>query len=107
MKWYGDTVRAALINKAGKRAEKAAKLLAKMIRENIDTPGPEHSKPGEFPRKQSGELMAGVRVVQRNQYRYDVVSTSDHAEIVERMRPYMLRTLEEQRAALEREAKRR
>lgn len=103
----GDQARAKILDLAAERANRVAEKLAKMIRKNISTPGPEPSQPGEYPHKQSGDLAAGIRVVQRNQYRFDVVSEADHAGYVESVRPYMERTIHEGRTALEREARRR
>lgn len=104
--WLGDAARAKIVAKAGKRAARVANRLAGMIRRNISTAGPDPSSPGEYPHKQTGELKQGIRVIQRNQYRWDVVSEAPHAAAVERTRPYMQRTLDEGLTALQREARR-
>ncbi len=103
--WHGDEAMAKILDMSAKRARRVAEKLANAIRANISTPGPDHSGPGEYPHRQSGELIAGVRVVQRNQYRFDVVSDAEHAAIVEQTRPYFERTLIEQMDMLERAAK--
>ena len=103
--WHGDAVMAKLLDESVKRCKRVAYKLADAVRANISTPGPEHSKPGEYPRKQSGELLKGIRVIQRNQYRFDVVSESEHAGIVEEIRPYFERTLTENMDMLERAAR--
>ena len=105
--WMGEQARAKIVDLAAAKAERVAEKLAAMIRRNLSTPGPEPSSPGEFPHKQSGDLRAGIRVIQRNQYRFDVVSEADHAGYVESIRPYMERTLNEGRTALEREVRSR
>lgn len=102
--WYGDKVMAKVLDLAAKRANRVAQKLANAIRQNISTPGPDPSEPGQFPHRQSGELIDGIKVIQRNQYRFDVVSTADHAGIVEETRPYFERTINEQFEMLRRTA---
>ena len=107
VKWNGERVRAVIVERAMARAERVAKLFAKMLKQNLSTPGPEPSKPGEYPHKQSGKLKSSIRVVKRNQYRVDVVVGADYAKYVESIRPFVSRTVAEGKAALEREAKRK
>jgi Bacteriophage HK97-gp10, putative tail-component len=102
--WFGDQVQAKLTDNMTKRVGKVAKKLANAIKANISVDGPEPSSPGEYPHRQTGELYEGIKVVQRNQYRFDVVSTAEHAGIVEETRPYFERTLQEEFGMLRRTA---
>jgi len=82
---------------------RAGDHLADSIRSNISTPGPEASVPGDFPHRQSGDLQGSIRVyANRKTQTVAVVAEAPHAEIVEKMRPFMTRTLIEQMPEIER-----
>jgi len=95
-----DTAR--LIRKVKDRAadqlDAAARFLRDKVQDNISLEGPPHSTPGEFPRYISGELQASLQYdVDRDAMTARVFATAPHAAIVEEMRPYLSRTLEENR----------
>lgn len=85
------------------RAERAivagAQYIARRVRENISTPGPPASAPGEYPHVDTGELLASIEVRGTGMQR-TVVATADHAEQVEQSREFMQRTYRENRKRL-------
>ncbi len=75
----------------------AADYLANRIRRNISHPGPPHSTPGEFPHMVSGALEASIHVYpDRKNKTVQIVAEAEHAGYVEKMRPFMQRTYEEE-----------
>lgn len=106
LKFDAVALRALIIDDLMSRAERGANQIAKQLRRNISTPGPEPSRPGEYPHKQSGELARSIKVKRRNQFRVDVVVEAPHAAYVEASRPFVSRTVAEMRASVEREIRR-
>lgn len=103
IRWYGDQVRQAIRERMRVRLHRAAQAVAQKIRENIGTPAPPHSAPGEFPHVVSGELLRSVGVeTDKNSLTSRIVVTADHASEVEEKRPFLRRTLREMRPALRR-----
>lgn len=98
-----NTLRGVIVDAFLKRAERGANKLARQLRKNLSTPGPTPSRTGEYPHKQSGELVRSVQVVRRNQFRVDVAVTAHHAPFVEARRPFLSRTVSEMMASLQRE----
>jgi hypothetical protein len=75
----------------------AADYLAQKVRTNLSVPGPEASAPGQFPHLQSGELRASIAVyADRRSLTCEVVAEAEHAEYVEKARPFLQRTLDEE-----------
>jgi hypothetical protein len=99
--WRERPVRTAAEKRLVRRMHAGGIALAKIIQSNISTPGPSHSFPGQYPHRISGRLHASihVRVVGMD---VQIVARVPHAKYVERTRPFMRRSLEENRAYVKR-----
>lgn len=102
LKWRGEQVKQSVRRLIASRLEDAAEYAAAQVRQNIGVQGPPASLPGEYPRRASGELQAGIRAVATSDVRAMVVADADHAPYVEAMRPFLARTIDEIRPSLRR-----
>lgn len=101
VRWYGDEVSRAVREAMKMRLDVAARTVARQVQENIGTPAPPHSVPGQFPHLVSGDLQKSVRVeTDKRSLTVRIVADSDHAEAVEASRPFLRRTLREMRTRL-------
>ena len=81
---------------AMKRLERAGHAVAAQVRDNISTAGPPHSLPGDYPHTISGELRDNIFIdVDRRGMTVTIGARAEHAEHVERIRPFLSRTLAE------------
>lgn len=95
--WHDQQVMARVRMYGIGRMGLAADYLVAKIRENVGTPAPPHSPPGQYPHRMTGELQASIGR-QRVRDGYHIYAAAPHAKIVEMRRPYLRRTLaEEQR----------
>lgn len=97
IQWHNERVQRQVGDHVLLRLGLAADYLVAKIRDNIDTPAPPHSPPGQFPHRMSGELYdsVGRKLVGRG---YHIYASAPHAMVVEQRRSYLRRTLaEEQR----------
>ena len=84
------------IDRAFGNLMRAGDYLAELVRENISTPGPEASAPGEYPHRQSGELKGSVYVRgERNSLTVEIVADAEHAAHVDAARPFLERSMDE------------
>lgn len=96
IRWRDRQVRTEAERKLVRRLRVAGSKLTEIIRANIGVPGPPHSSPGQYPRRISGRLQSGVsvRVIGMD---VQVVTKAPYARHIERIRPFMRRTLDENR----------
>ncbi len=92
--WYGEDAEEKIRKLALERIQRGAEVFAERLKSNIGQSGPQHSSPGEYPRKQSGELQRGIKI-EKSDDSVSVVSTAPHTAYVESIRPFFQRTLEE------------
>lgn len=77
--------------------------VAQRVRENISASGPPHSAPGEYPRRITGELQASVgHSVDPVRLEAAIYADAEHAPHVEKIRPFLLRTMAEMRSYIQR-----
>lgn len=95
IQWHSEAVRKRVGDHLLLRLGLAADYLVEKIRENIDTPAPPHSPPGQFPHRMTGELQSSIgrRMVNGG---YHIYASAPHAKVVEMRRSYLRRTLAEQ-----------
>lgn len=87
VQWFGADVVAKIKQDVDSRALSAANHLANRIKESIDRPNPtgrDPSRPGEYPKKVSGELQASI-VVQESETGtgYAVGTTLEYGKFLE------------------------
>lgn len=96
--WNGDAYSRAVENATSRRLAAVGEILVDVVRDNIDTPAPPHSHPGEYPHKDTGRLYESVRSTHsRRELRTRVEARTPYAEHVEEIRPYLRRTVQENR----------
>lgn len=59
--WRGPQVEAEIRLELARRLTTAVRLVADKVKQNIDTPVFPRSKPGEYPRRETGNLQHSVR----------------------------------------------
>jgi hypothetical protein len=92
-----DEVLEGMADAAFENVIDAAEHLRARIRKNISTPGPPHSVPGSYPHLITGNLQASVSVYpNRRQRTVQVIAEADYAGHVEKIRPFMERTFNEE-----------
>ena len=70
----------------------AANALSDEIKDAIDSPGTSHSRTGEFPHKDTGELYDGISSLYiHGEKEAMVVSRAPYTVPLENMRPFMVR----------------
>lgn len=95
---------ARLVGIADEIAEAGAKELEKSLIDNLSKKSGVTSNPGEYPAKQSGELVRSVRRRRRrvgSKVEHSVSVEASHAEIVEKNRPFFDRTIKENRERIQ------
>lgn len=96
--WRGDQYLRAVDGTLSRRLESVGEILVDVVRDNIDTPAPPHSVPGEFPHKDTGLLYERVRSRHfRRELRTRIEARTPYAGHVEEIRPYLRRTVRENR----------
>lgn len=96
VKWNGDLWQMRFENRLVDNVRRAADFVADATRKNISTPGPPSSSPGEYPHIDRGDLAGSIRSeVDRDTLAGKVVAGAPHAGAVEQIRPFLVRTLEE------------
>lgn len=112
MSWK-DKMFAQIQGYADEVAAEGAKEFERILRENLTRKTGTPSNPGEYPAKQTGELVQSIRRRRRvgNKIEHSVAVEARHAEILEKVRPFFKRTITESKdrvlAAMARAAKRR
>lgn len=106
LKWYGRERRAEVRAKTADIIDILVNELAATVQANIDTQGPPHSTPGEYPHRISGELQASIdSTIDRRELAGYVSATAPHSPYVEDMRPFLRRTMHEEKHHLQMRAK--
>lgn len=101
LRWYGPRVAMAVRNRMKSRLQRAGMAVVRRVRRNIGTQGPPHSIEGEYPHRLSGELSRSVRLeTDKRSLEVRVVASAPYADMVERKRPFLRRTLFEMRSEL-------
>jgi len=93
-----EFIRNKLMRCADDIARAEAEAFAKALRKNLTKKSGVTSSPGEFPAKQSGDLVGSIQINRRrvgDSVSYQVKMTADHAEAVDKVRPFFERTLNE------------
>jgi hypothetical protein len=81
-----------------RRLVDAGELITANIRQNISVPSPPSSVPGEYPHRVSGELHDSVHyTIDAARLELTIIADADHADAVERARPFLKRTIDEMR----------
>lgn len=83
---YPQKFVAAISEEFAKRTARAAEVVKEDLRNNLSTPGNgQPSKPGEFPRMQSGKMYRGVKTVvaKRSPYTVRIVNRAAHNDFQE------------------------
>lgn len=99
-RWNGPRVAKANVAALMAGIQAGAEYLARQIESNISIIGPPASEPGEFPHVDTGELQDRIEVQRGRGYSVRVVATAEHAEYVEKSRPFIRRTYLEERKRL-------
>jgi len=110
-RFFFGPVRRRIDRACDRNAQRAAEeLLERTVRNITTSHAPPHSRPGSFPATETGDLAASGRVEEMHepdgQYAA-VVFDASHARHVERLRPFLSRTAEEERGSIARELSRR
>lgn len=113
-KQWENSVMAKLVNIADEVGKAGAKELERQLIANLQRKSGTPSKPGEYPAKQTGDLVGSVERTRRRVGRkveHEVKVTAPHAAIVEKIRPFFNRTIKEGKqkilSEMERAAKQR
>ena len=111
---WESTILAKLVNVADEVGKAGAKELERQLIANLQRKSGTPSKPGEYPAKQTGELVGSIERTRRRVGRkveHEVKVTAPHAGIVEKIRPFFDRTIKEGKqkilAEMERAARQR
>jgi hypothetical protein len=91
--WFGAKILQEFKMEMKRRAMRAARTLANQLADNIDTPGPQASAPGEFPHAQTRELLYSINVHDDGEMGASVSVDAEHARFVEKSRPFFDRTI--------------
>lgn len=103
IEWKGDRAGRNMLAAMLHGIQAGGNFLADRTRDNIDTPSPPASAPGEFPHLQSGELHDSIRVeMNRRKKTVEVTAAAEHAAIVESTRPYLRLTYLQNKSRLRR-----
>lgn len=101
-KWYGQRVLGKVNKISLRKLRRVGRVIAKQVKENISVPGPEPSKPGEYPHKQTGQLHDKIDYrMNLPDSAVEVIAGAPYAVYVEKKdpskggRPYLVRTLKE------------
>jgi hypothetical protein len=101
VQWYGENVIRSVKTNMSIRLHNAGEALAYKIRDNLSVSGPPSSLPGEFPHKDTGELMESIEVrLGRKEFSIRVVAGTPYSKYVEESRPFMRRTLREMKSTI-------
>lgn len=113
-KQWENAVLAKLVNVADEIGKAGAKELERQLKVNLQKKSGTPSNPGEYPAKQSGDLVGSIERTRRRVGRkveHEVRVTAPHAAIVEKIRPFFDRTIKEGKqkilAEMERAARQR
>jgi hypothetical protein len=113
-KQWENQIMVKLMNVADEIGKAGAKELERQLTANLQKKSGTPSNPGEYPAKQTGELVGSIERIRRRVGRkveHEVRVTAPHASIVEKIRPFFNRTIREGRqqilAAMERAGKQR
>jgi len=101
-KWYGKRVVAEVERISLRKLRRVGRAVAKRVKENISVPGPEPSKTGEYPHKQTGELHDKIDYrMNLPDQAVEVIAGAAYAVFLENKdplkggRPFLTRTIKE------------
>ena len=99
-----DGIVAALVDRGDTILKAGAKELAGSLKKNLTKKSGVPSEPGEYPAKQSGELVKSISVDRRRvgkSVSYEVSVDAEYAEPLEAIRPFFQRTVDENEQRIE------
>jgi hypothetical protein len=101
IKWYGSTVRKKVKSVVSRKINAAGTRYVQQLRENIGKPLPEPSQPGEYPRRDTGDLLESVYFrMDRRRLRFKAGTDVEYSHHIERLRPHIKRTMMESKSTL-------
>lgn len=100
IRWHGKRLEREVRKMMADRLDAIGEMMIERMRENINTPGPPHSTPGDFPHQITGDLSEKlVYKVDRRSLSVKISCLSDHFLAIElgtedmAARPFMRRTM--------------
>lgn len=103
IRWFGVQVRKEIKRNVARRINSAGIAYVNQLRENIGKPAPEPSRPGEYPRRDTGELVQSVYFrMDRRSLRFKAGTDTDYSQHIERLRPHLRRTMLESKLSIAR-----
>ncbi|WP_417459136.1 hypothetical protein [Kordiimonas sp.] len=95
-RWYGPAVQRSLDRQISQRVYAAGRTFVEQLKANIGRPSPEPSKPGEYPRLDTGDLYRSISgVMNRQGLTYIAGTDVEYSQNIEAIRPHLVRTLKE------------
>lgn len=105
MEWYGEEYLASVEALIGERVEQAGEYVGERVRENIGVQGTRKtpSKPGEFPKRQTGGVQASVEEIYHGEELTSYIGSSSpvagfltRGTVKMEPREFLLRTVSEE-----------
>ena len=105
LRWHGPRIKREIRKEMAARLPDLADMIVEKMRDNISTPFPPASFPGDFPHTRSSELIEGIsHKTDKRKLSVRIFSSAPHSEFLENgtinmePRPFIDRTLKEVRA---------
>ena len=101
IRWHGVQFRRAVKHVVNRKIRAAGDQYVNRLRANIGQPAPQPSSPGEYPRRDTGDLVESIfSTMDLRSIRYRAGTDVDYSQHIEALRPHLARTLVDDQASI-------